>query len=140
MPTNLEQLLRGLPARTCPAGLLEKIQQAINQKLLLKSLWRKVAAYTAGFLTLSGTLIVFRSYFWTEIAHSSFSVYLQVILSDYDKVLVYWKEMSLSLLESLPIVNVMAWSLLLFFGIGLLTKLFQIWSQSFNYHKHILTH
>lgn len=132
---GIESLLRNLPLKQAPAGLSAKIQSAIQKEVQLRSLRRRAMAFAVGFVALASFMAVYWNMFMGEMSNSSFFAYLKVILSDYDVVLVYWKEMALSLLESLPVVNLIALSLLVFFGLSLLSKLLQIRSQ-----KTHLTH
>jgi len=135
----IESLLHNLPLKQAPAGLSAKIQSAIQKEVQLRSLRRRAVAFGTGFVTLASFMVVYWNMFLGEISGSSFMAYLKVILSDYDVALVYWKEMALSLLESLPVVNLIALSLLIFFGLSLLSKLLQIRSQKTHLtHPHHL--
>ncbi len=137
---RIEAILRNLPPKQVPVGLIAKIQNAIQKEAQLRSLRRRAVAFATSFVVLAGFMVAYWNMFLGEMSNSAFMAYLKVILSDYDVALVYWKEMALSLLESLPVVNLIAVSLLVFFGLSLISKLLQIRSQKthLNHPHHLM--
>jgi hypothetical protein len=53
-------------------------------------------------------------YFITEFSQSGFYQYLSILFSDGSSILLYWKELGLSLLESLPTLSITAVLVLVF--------------------------
>lgn len=135
MSIHLEEFLSNLPAQAPPAGMYEMIHCAIDQEKKLLSMKRHALAFASGLAALSAFMAIFWNVLWQEIAQSSFAVYLQTALTDHNVLLTYWKEAALSLLESLPVINLIAWLLMAFFALGLLSMLMQIMrSQPHNHH------
>ena len=58
-----------------------------------------------GFLSIAGLVPVFKALF-TEFTQSGFYEYFSLIFSSGSNVFSYWKELALSLVESLPIMNI----------------------------------
>lgn len=67
----------------------------------------RLAALSLGLLTTSLALIPAFSYTAHEFAASGFATYLSVLFSDSSVALSYWRELSLSLVESLPSVSLL---------------------------------
>ncbi|MFA6099373.1 MAG: hypothetical protein WC750_00665 [Patescibacteria group bacterium] len=136
MSTYLEEAISKLPAQIPPAGMFEMINCAINREKKLRSIKRRAVAFASGLAILSGFMATFWNVLWQEIAQSSFAVYLQTALTDHNVLLTYWKEATMSLLESLPITNLIAWLLMAFFALGLLSMLWQIMKSEPHKHHH----
>lgn len=136
MPFSIEQLISKLPSRTPPDGMFEMIQCGINHEKNLRSIKRKALAFGSGLITLSIFMAIFWNILWQEIAQSAFAVYLQTVLSDPSLLLAYWREAAMSLLETLPVANLIAWLLMVFFALGLISKLWQITKYQAHNHRH----
>lgn len=134
MSIHLEEAISKLPAKAPAANMYEMIRCAINQEKKLRGMKRRALAFASGLAALSVFMAVFWNVLWQEIAQSSFAVYLQTALTDHDVLLTYWKEAALSLIESLPITNLIAWLLMAFFALGLISMLWQI--MKFQPHNH----
>ncbi|MDD5438282.1 MAG: hypothetical protein PHC70_04005 [Patescibacteria group bacterium] len=138
MSINLEQALAKLPAKTPSADMFGMIHCAIAREKKIRSLKRRAAAFGVGLTVLASFMAAFWNVLWQELAGSSFMLYLQTFLTEHDA-LSFWKEAALSLLESMPIINLLAWSLLVFFALGLISEiLVLVKSRPHNHHlqKH----
>lgn len=103
MKASLEILLRNIETSNPPAGLSKTVIQRIRreEKLLAR---KKFAVF--------GTLTAFSFFaiiaealrFWQSVGESGFVRYLSLFLSDGTIIMGYWKEMAMSLAESLPVV------------------------------------
>ncbi len=136
MQNNIENALARLPAKTPPADMFEMIRCAVVREKRLRSLKRRAVAFGVGLVTLASFMAAFWNVLWREMAGSSFMAYLQTFLTEHEA-LTFWKEASMSLLESLPIVNLLAWSLLAFFTLGLISEvLILVKSKPHNHRLH----
>ena len=88
--------------------ILKRKKQAIR--------FRLYAFSSLGIISLFSFVPVFKALF-TEFAQSGFSDYLSLAFSNGSSLVVYWKDLALSLVESLPIFDVV-----LSFGIVLFSK------------------
>lgn len=117
--------------------MLAMIECGIAREKKLRSLKRRAVAFGIGFVMLASFMAAFWNVLWQEIAGSSFALYLQTVLTN-QNVLAVWKEAALSLLESLPTVNLLAWSLLIFFALGLISEILQLINS--RPHNHLQNH
>jgi hypothetical protein len=66
-----------------------------------------------GFISLAGLIPAFKMLL-TDMAHSGFYEYFSLIFSDTGSIFSYWKELTLSITESLPVVSIIFTLSLLF--------------------------
>jgi hypothetical protein len=125
MPTNIKTLLARQARHEPSAQMLDMIMCDIGQEKALRNLKYKIYSFSLGTMALVGVMGAYWKIFWLELAQSSFMAYLQTALADREVLMVYWKEFLLSLVESLPITNLIVWSLLAFCVIGLVAELTQ---------------
>jgi len=88
-----------------PNDLLGKIMKRINQEKMLLTLKRRLVIFSAG---LFGAIILFIPALKAVIsgfAESGFAQYFSLLFSDAGIVLTYWQNYTFSLLETLPVVN-----------------------------------
>ncbi|MBI5654569.1 hypothetical protein HZC53_02890 [Candidatus Uhrbacteria bacterium] len=133
MAESLEKALAKIPAKLPPPGMYGRIRSGIDAEIQLRSLRRKAFGFASGFVVLTAVVAVFWSVLAQELAQSAFFDYLKVLWMDRDVVAANWSSIGSSLLESLPVVNLMVWLLFSFFGIGLVWILVQTWSKT---HPH----
>jgi hypothetical protein len=118
MSATLLDLLRSLPETLPPAHLLSRIDDAIQEARWVRRMRQWTAAFAVGLVSLFGAILVYWHALFAEISDSSFLSYARTILSEQDVLFSYGKEMLMSLFESLPIINILVWSLLAFFVFG----------------------
>lgn len=122
MTNALEQALKRLPAKPVPTGLFAGIQLAIQQEeRWMRSLRRWVFLFSAGLSSLVLFVSVAGQSLVVELSQSAFFTYLQLIWSDTDVLYTHGQDIAFSLLESLPVVNLIIGLLGLFFVLGLLS-------------------
>lgn len=88
-------------------GLYTAVIMRIENQKRKEARFRFVYASTAGILALTLFVPVVQ-YFISELSKSGFYQYLSLISSDGGTALTYWKEFSLSLAESLPVLSITA--------------------------------
>lgn len=101
-----KNLFKKLQPAEVPAGLKENIMSRVRQEVRLK---RAVVLVFAGSALTSLFLLVRVSMALMESAQrSGFWQYLSLAFSDYSIAAVYWRELLLSLVESLPMATLTA--------------------------------
>ncbi len=133
MADSLESALRKIPARTPPSGLFERIRTSIDSEVQLRALRRRVWGFAVGLLGIVAVIFGFWNLLAQELAQSSFMEYLRIFWSDRDMVMANWNDAASSLLESLPVANLIIWLILSFFIIGFVWKALETWGKS---HSH----
>ena len=88
-----------------PKELREKILFSINKEEIRRAKTYFLVSVTTGLVSIFGLIFSVR-YMIQEFYQSSFYSYLSLIFSDPSVVLSYWKELSMSLLETLPILGI----------------------------------
>jgi hypothetical protein len=126
MQKDVEGLIRALPPAVPPADMSVRIRSAIQEQARLQGARLRLSALASGFVAALATVVSFWSVLMVELAHSSFMSYASLVWTDSDAALANWKDVALSLLESLPVANIMAWLLLAFFVSGLVYMIGQL--------------
>lgn len=92
---------------TLPKDLVNNIILKVDEKDRQKS---KIKALGLSLVSITSFLISIPiiSQIITSFTQSGFYNYLSLIISDYDVVIVYWKEITISLVESLPIIGIVS--------------------------------
>jgi len=108
MKDSYERLFEHLEYREPPAELLDRVLLSISKKATGRALW--IGALIYGFLSLVAIVAIVPSWLITqsEMHQSGFSQFLSLLLSDTNTVMVFWKEFSLSLVESFPVLGTIA--------------------------------
>ena len=113
------------------AGLADKIWHhiAIREKRLIRiKLW---AFSLIGFLSVAGLVPVFKALL-TQFTQSGFYEYFSLVFSSGSNLFSYWKELVLSLVESLPIPNIIfSFSLIFIFLLSVRYILKQIINNNY---------
>lgn len=104
MNNNYERLFQNLTKIETPENLGERILVRINLEEKKRALWR-LALFAP--LALASSVGVFFAFLYAtqEVAQSGFLQYLSVAVSDGGTALAYWKELSVLLAESAPILG-----------------------------------
>lgn len=126
MQNDIEKLLAALPVTKPPKDLFVRIHDALEYRLNLRVAKRRMVGLVVGLVSLTGGIFVYWNVLMGELAQSSFVSYLRVIVTDSDVVAKHWQEMGMSLLESLPMANIMVWLSMAFLLCGLLYVIKQI--------------
>jgi hypothetical protein len=108
MKTSYEKLFERLERREPPVELLDEILLSISKETTSRMLW--VRTVVSGILSLAAITALIPSWFiaQSEIYQSGFSQFLSLLLSDTNIITTFWKEFSLSLLESFPVGGTVA--------------------------------
>ncbi|MFZ2522223.1 MAG: hypothetical protein WAX44_04560 [Minisyncoccia bacterium] len=88
-----------------PKELREKILFSINKEEIRRAKTYFLVSVTTGLASIFGLIFSVR-YMIQEFYQSSFYSYLSLIFSDPSIAVSYWKELSMSLLETLPILGI----------------------------------
>jgi len=116
---NYMKILSSLNEQEIPQNLSGDILVSINKQI------KKTAQINLIFFSVFGLLSFFAliptsRYFITELQKSGFQQYLSLIFSDGQSILNYWKEFSLLLAESIPLISI---ALVLSFLLTLLSSI-----------------
>jgi hypothetical protein len=108
METDYNRLFEHLEQKEPRAGLLDKVLLSISKETVSRALWAKTVV--SGIISLAAIVAIIPSWLITrsEIYQSGFSQFLSLLMSDTNTVMAFWKEFSLSLLESFPLVGTIA--------------------------------
>ncbi|MFA6050040.1 MAG: hypothetical protein WC761_02480 [Candidatus Paceibacterota bacterium] len=101
---TIETLIAQVEVQNPPEALCGIILQRLH---LLERRALRIRLFllsTVSILSLTGVIASFFS-LGRAIARSGFSEYMYLVLSDYTILTTYWKEISLSLLETLPVLS-----------------------------------
>lgn len=134
MPT-LDSILKDLPKAAPDPQLLDRIMLSVRKEKQVRRIKITLGAFTSGFFMMSGLMAFFWQSFRDEIAFSPFRDYLNLVIADQATLSLYWKQVTLSLLESMPIYNLMAWLLMAFFGFGLISKAYELIRSNHDNNK-----
>ena len=105
MKSQIETFLTKVPHVEPPAALRSRIMLAIDREQL--KLARRTLAATITTSVASLVALVPAVWFtWTELAASGFYQYISLLQTDWTIALTSWKELSLSLLTSLPLTGI----------------------------------
>lgn len=107
MRKDCERLFSFWHAPAVPAGLLEKIFIAIGKESA-RALKVKIVLLSGLSLAAAAAFIPAWRELQSELSRSGFFEFVSLLISDSSVALAYWKEFSLSLLESLPALGVAA--------------------------------
>jgi hypothetical protein len=108
MKDNYDKLFEYLDHREPPAGLMNGVMLAISKEANRRVLW--IRTVISGVLSLAAIVALIPSWLITqsESYQSGFSQFFSLLLSDTNSVMTFWKEFSLSLLESFPVGGTIA--------------------------------
>ncbi len=108
MSKNYEKLFSELESSELPNGLLGKIMFRIREEKRLSSTRRRLAVFS---ISAIGSLVAFVPIFQmmqSEISNSGFVQFLSLIFSDFGTVMAYWQNFALTILETLPVLSLIA--------------------------------
>jgi len=97
-----------------PIGLFEKIINRIQREKRLFTIRQRIFIFSAGLL---GSLTAFLPVYQivkAEFIQSGFFQFFSLIFSDFSVVIVYWQSFTLTLIESLPVMSLLAFLVVLF--------------------------
>lgn len=107
MKNNYQKLFHGLNKIEAPENLGEKILTRISIEERRKAEWRLAFSVPLAIASSIGVVFAFQ-YAAQEVAQSGFYQYLSIVLSDEGAAVTYWKELSMLLAESAPILGTAA--------------------------------
>lgn len=112
MEQNLQKLFKGAiyqPERRLSGDIWHSIQTKSNRISHLKTF----GYFVAGILSLSGSIFSIKNLI-VEFNQLGFFNYLSLMFSDGGVIAIYWKEYTLTLLDSLPMLSIIISFILLF--------------------------
>ncbi len=102
---TLEKLFQNISSAEHSPDLYQKITTLILRKRQRQEQIQLIL--TGGLSLLSGVGVIFAfRYVIQELSHSNFSQYISLLFHDSTTALVYWRELGMSLAESLPFLGV----------------------------------
>ncbi len=118
-----------------PTDLLGKVIKRIDvEKKFLRV--RKLFAFVCiGFIGLAALTVPVAQLLWREVVGSGFMEYIRLALVDFKSITTDWQDFGFSLLETAPILNVVA-ALSVLFGILLAIRWLIINSRTLFTHGH----
>lgn len=108
MRKDYEKLFTFLKAPEPPEGLLEKIMQCIHEETRFLTLRQRYLCFALGLIGSAVAFIPALRMLESSLAQSGFMEFLSLIFSDSGIVLAYWQDFGLLLLESLPVMGIVA--------------------------------
>jgi hypothetical protein len=117
MTNKFEKILKNTYEIEPPEGLFGKILARINLAKRRSATARAVFFGAVTVASLAVIIPIFQS-FIQIFSQSSFYQYFSLIFSDGQTILLYWKEFALSLVESLPITELIILSSIIFILLG----------------------
>ncbi len=130
MARNFEKLFNNIQLEEPPPGLFDRIISAIKREQEL----RQTRRLLFGFLFLFVVSVVATPISWkifvNQLGKSGISYFVSAAISDFGTFLNLWKEFSLAILESLPIVSLAAFAISV--GVAIFTL------RLFLYKKRLL--
>ncbi len=120
MSTKLSEFVAAVPAQEPPAGLFERILLKIQDIKAMRRLRNRLCLFAAGLVATSALVVVGMNILNQELGASAFGHYFSLIFTDTDIVFAYWQDTLFDLLESIPVLNIMAALAVSFFCLGLI--------------------
>lgn len=108
MRNDYEQLFTHLPPPEPPDGLLVKIMRQIYREQRLMIVKRRLTLLAVVLVGSAVALVPAFRLMKTNLAESGFTQFVSLAFSDSAAILAYWKSFAWALLESLPIMGVVA--------------------------------
>ncbi len=102
--THYQELFRKLPRVVAPQGLHRSVIMGVNEARV-RVMRIKFAVFSVLGLASGATLFPLVSLTGTKMLESGFLDYASLAVSDSGAVLSYWREFSITLIESLPILG-----------------------------------
>jgi len=109
-----EKLFTHLETPEPPAGLFAKIMARIYEEERLLFIKRRLFLSSTTFLISAGALITVVNTFQNEFAQSGLFQFLSLLFSDLELVAANWQDFGLAILESLPVMSMMAFLITIF--------------------------
>ncbi len=108
MKDSYDKLFKRLEYLEPPAGLSERIMRSISERSVARAIWMKTIL--SGVLSTVATIALVWSWFITqsEVAQSGFSQFFSLLVSDTNMVTVLWRQFSMSIIESFPVIGAIA--------------------------------
>lgn len=108
MKDSYDKLFKRLGYLEPPAGLSERIMRSISERSVARAIWMKTIL--SGVLSTVATIALVWSWFITqsEVAQSGFSQFFSLLVSDTNMVTVLWRQFSMSIIESFPVIGAIA--------------------------------
>lgn len=129
MRKDYEKLFATLSPPELPEGLFDRVMKGIQKEKKLMILKRRIALFSIGFV---GSFVAFFPTFKTletNIYSSGFMQFSSLIFSDFKIIITYWQNFAMTLLETLPAINLAGFLTVLFvFFISLRFLTRDIWS------------
>ena len=136
MSAKIADFMATLSSQEPPAGLLERILQKIQDLKALRRLKQRLFLFACG-LACSFTLVILgMNILSAERGGTAFWHYFSLVFTDTDIVLAYWQDVLFNLLESIPVLNIMAALTVIFFCLGLV-RLAVEYRSTTHHHLHL---
>lgn len=140
MDKNSDKLKQNYRLINPPGGLLEKVLSRLEKEQKILALKRRRIIFSFGAVISALGLIPAYLALQASLAESGFFQFFSLIFSDSEIIAAYWQNFVLSLLESLPIINLaifLAVIMAFLEFLKLLTKNLKFISRPNNYHLNI---
>jgi len=139
MRKDYEKLFTYLDSPEPSADLFEKVISRLGKERKLIILKRRLAIFSLGFAGSAMAFIPALKMVRASFAESEFMYFFSLLFSDAKIVATYWQNFTLSLLERLPVVNIIIFFTVIFFFLGSL-KLLAKEIKNISVFTHQLTH
>ena len=116
-----------------PQGLFKKIIGKIDQERLMYAKHRMVLIWVC-FASSIGALVAAFIWMRSAFADSGSEEFLSLIFSDFDAIIAHWQSYVIAVLESLPIVNMVAFLIAVLIVLHVSAFLTKGWGEMKNRH------
>ena len=123
MRKDYEKLFTYLDSPEPPRDLFEKIISRLEKEQKLIILKRRLAVFSLGFVGSAMAFIPALKMVRASFVESEFMYFFSLLFSDAEIVATYWQNFTLSLLERLPVTNIIIFFAVIFFFLGSLRLL-----------------
>lgn len=139
-PQNLKRLPKNYRLAEAPDGLFDKIMGRLQKERKILTLKRRLAIFSLGAILSALGLIPAYQTLQASLAESGFFQFFSLIFSDSQIISAYWQNFVLSLLESLPTLNLiifLAVTIVFLEFLKLLIKNLKVISRQNNLHLNL---
>lgn len=105
---DYEKLFSRLKSPEPPEEIFDKIMHRIHRQERFLALRRRIIVFSLGLVGSLAAFIPAFSLMQQSLAESGFTQFSSLIFSDFGIVLTYWQNFALTLLESLPVLSIVA--------------------------------
>ncbi len=136
MKKDYEKLFTYLNRPEPSEGLFAKIMQQIYKEKNIMVIKRRLALFSFGVLGSVAAFYPVLNMVKIEMAESGFIKFVSLIFSDFRVIITYWQSFAFAVLESLPVLSVLLFFIVIFTFLGSLKFFIKDVKFIFNFAKN----